>query len=234
MKKQTSANYELYVEHFADCLAEILLPHPPKDQAENAQMLAHKYAFNDADAIAKVDKIMAGTKLRMRDILEEARAYKAKELAQGYLQRARSAVTQVNELLISAGISIDTDALEEKFDYIERIDRLITIAEKPPQRQPARDPTTSGGSGRAIHHCVTIAKLSCSSSDLIRQHRSKVASSGRIRHPSAGASLSRRPIIQPAANAFGCCGQPQLVLKLDGSGRRQIFEQYGFTRGIEG
>ena len=48
------------------------------------------------------------------------------------MRREPNAVTLVDELLTNAGISIDAltiDGLCENFDHIERIDRLITIAE---------------------------------------------------------------------------------------------------------
>ena len=64
--------------------------------------------------------------------LDDARARKAKELVQEYARREPDAVTLVDELLAEAGMSMDAlmaDALAEKLDYIERIDRLTTIAE---------------------------------------------------------------------------------------------------------
>ena len=51
---------------------------------------------------------------------------------QEYVRREPDAVTLINELLTDAGVSMDTlmaDALAEKLDNIERIDRLTTIAE---------------------------------------------------------------------------------------------------------
>ena len=51
---------------------------------------------------------------------------------QEYVRREPEAVTLVHELLAEAGASIDAfmaDALAEKLEYIERIDRLATIAE---------------------------------------------------------------------------------------------------------
>jgi hypothetical protein len=61
-----------------------------------------------------------------------ARARKAQELVQDSLRRESDAVTLVHELLTSAGESMDTfmaKALAEKIGVIERIDRLITVAE---------------------------------------------------------------------------------------------------------
>ena len=89
-------------------------------------------ARNEPDAVDKVNKVLAGISVDMDNILNRARAQKAKELVQEYVRREPDAVTLVNELLTEAGVSMDTlmaDALAEKLDYIERIDRLITIAE---------------------------------------------------------------------------------------------------------
>ena len=41
-------DYDLYSEHFADDLAEILQDNLPEDQVNSAQTLAHKYARNEA------------------------------------------------------------------------------------------------------------------------------------------------------------------------------------------
>ena len=68
----------------------------------------------------------------MNTVLDDARADKAKELAQGYVRGERDAVTLVNELLTDAGMSMDsfmTKALGGGIDKIERIDRLTAIAE---------------------------------------------------------------------------------------------------------
>jgi hypothetical protein len=48
------------------------------------------------------------------------------------MRREPNAVTLVDELLSNASMSIDAltvDALGDEFDYIERIDRLTTVAE---------------------------------------------------------------------------------------------------------
>jgi hypothetical protein len=80
--------------------------------------------------------MLAGKNLNVDKVLNDARAHKAKELVQGYVRREPDAVTLVDELLTAGGKSLDTltaDALAgryaEKLDYIERIDRLATIAE---------------------------------------------------------------------------------------------------------
>ena len=125
-------DYDLYSEHFADDLAEILRDNLPEDQAEVAQTLARECAQNEPDAVDKVNKILAGIGLDMDQVLDDARARKAKELVQEYVRREPDAVKLVDELLTGAGVSMDAlmaDALAEKLDAIERIDRLTTIAE---------------------------------------------------------------------------------------------------------
>ena len=125
-------DYDLYSEDFADDLAEILQDNLPEDQVDSAQTLAHECARNEADAVDKVKKILAGIGLNMDQVLDDAKGRKAKELVQEYVRREPDAVTLVDELLTDAGVSMDglmADALAEKLDDIERIDRLISIAE---------------------------------------------------------------------------------------------------------
>ena len=89
-------------------------------------------AQNEPDAVDKVNKVLTGIGLDMDDILNRARAHKAKELAQDYVRRKPGAVKLINELLARASVSIETltaEALAQELDYIERIDRLTTIAE---------------------------------------------------------------------------------------------------------
>jgi hypothetical protein len=125
-------DYDLYSEHFADGLAEILQDNLPGDQAEDAQTLAREYAGNEPDAVHKVNKVLAGIRLDPDKILDLARAQRAAELVQEYVRREPDAVALVEELLADAGTSMDTlqaEALAEKLDDIERIDRLTAVAE---------------------------------------------------------------------------------------------------------
>jgi hypothetical protein len=129
---QLDSDYELYSAYFADYLAEILQDNLPENQTEDARTLAHKCADNEPDAVDKVTKVLDRIQLQMGNVLYDARINKTKELVQEYVRREPNAVTLVDELLTSAGMSMDTltvDALGDKFDYIERIDRLTTIAE---------------------------------------------------------------------------------------------------------
>src|SRR6185312_506116 len=119
-------------EDFADDLAEILRINLPKDQTDDAQTLARKYARNEPDAVDKVKKILTSVGLSKNQVQDYARRRKAKGLVQEYVRREPDAVTLVHELLTNAGVSMDglmADALAQKLDDIERIDRLTTIAE---------------------------------------------------------------------------------------------------------
>ena len=134
LDEQLDSDFDLYSEHFADYLAETLQDNLPEDQADSAQALAHACARNEPDADAKVNKMLAGINLTVHDLLRVARARKAKELVKAYVGREPDAVALVHELLTGAGVSMDAlvaDALakKQKLDYIERIDRLTTIAE---------------------------------------------------------------------------------------------------------
>jgi hypothetical protein len=126
-------DYDLYQEHFADELTTILQDNLAEDQAEDfAQTLAHKCARNETDAVDKVNDVLAGIGAKMDYVLHRAEAHKAKELVQQYVRREPSAVKLIHELLATASVSIETltvKALAEELDYIERIDRLATIAE---------------------------------------------------------------------------------------------------------
>jgi hypothetical protein len=123
--------YGHYQKHFEQDLAEILQDNLAKDQSEDdAHALAHKCARDEPDADDKVNQILASINLDMDDILESARARKAEELAQDYLQCKPGAIKLIDNLLAEAGLSIDTLVVRAlQFDDIERIDRLTTIAE---------------------------------------------------------------------------------------------------------
>jgi hypothetical protein len=125
-------DYDLYAEDFTEDLAEILEDNLPKDQADAAQQLANACARNDSVAVDKVNEALARIQLDMSDILYRAQVRKAKELAQKYVRREPDAVTLVDEIVADASVSIDdlmTKALAQRLDNIERIDRLISIAE---------------------------------------------------------------------------------------------------------
>jgi hypothetical protein len=130
--EQLKSNYALHEEDFKIYLAEILKINLPKDQADSAEMLAAECASNTAEGDEKLDKLLRSIGLHTSAVLDEARAQKAKELVQAYVRREPDALTLIDELLTAAGASMDSfmaDALTEKLDYIERIDRLTSIAE---------------------------------------------------------------------------------------------------------
>jgi hypothetical protein len=124
--------YDAYSDVFADCLAEILQENLSEDRAKDAQKLAHQCARNEPDAVDQVNNILDRAGLHMDHVLKCARDQKAKDLVPGYVRHEPDAVTLVEELLAGAGTSMDTlraDALAEKLDDIERIDRLTAVAE---------------------------------------------------------------------------------------------------------
>jgi hypothetical protein len=77
--------YELYSEHFAADLTEILQDNLPEDEADSAQTLACRCAQNEADAVDKVNEILSSIRgdtgfadyaLDMNRILRGAQAHK--------------------------------------------------------------------------------------------------------------------------------------------------------------
>jgi hypothetical protein len=117
-----------FVEHLAGILQDNL----PEEEADSARTLADKCAQVETGAVHKVSEVLAGIGLSVKQVLHDARADKAKELVQGYARGDREAVTLVNGLLTDAGMSLDhfmTEALHDRIDQIDSIDRLIIIAE---------------------------------------------------------------------------------------------------------
>ena len=130
--EQLESNYALHEEHFKSYLTTILQNNLPTEQAGSAGTLAAECTPNNAEANEKLDEVLGTIGLEMNTVLGDARAYKAKELVQGYVRGERDAVTLVNGLLTDAGTSMDsfmTKALGNRIDKIERIDRLTAIAE---------------------------------------------------------------------------------------------------------
>src|SRR5262249_35803581 len=134
--------YDLYSEHFAADLTKTLQDNLPEEAADSAQTLAYRCAQNETDAVDEVNEVLSSMRqnmglesyyeMDMNHILDRARAHKAAELVQEYVRGDPDAVTLVHELLSDAGVTMDTlvaDALAEKLDLIERIDRLTAIAE---------------------------------------------------------------------------------------------------------
>ena len=131
--KQSESNYDLYKEHFEEYLVGLFRERLPKNQADSAERLAAECAPNTADADNKLDKVLRSIGLARSTVLATAQAQRAKEVVQDYVRRDPDAVEMIDELLTDAGTSMDdfmVEALAEKLDYIERIDRLATLAEK--------------------------------------------------------------------------------------------------------
>jgi hypothetical protein len=129
-------NCEAYAEAFeedlAEILAEIIPESPQKSRAEEAKELAHQYACSQPDAVKRVRLRLRAAELDADQILDQAKAQKAKELAQAYARREPEAIKLVNELLASTGQTMHDlmlESLPRNLDQIERIDRLISIAE---------------------------------------------------------------------------------------------------------
>jgi hypothetical protein len=122
-----------YQKYFEYDLTQILRDNLPKDQPEGAAAaLAGACARNDPDAVAKVNALLDRIDEHMDHVLNRALARKAEDLANEYHQHEAPAVQLVNGLLAAAGTSIDYLMLREltgQLDYIERIDRLMTLAE---------------------------------------------------------------------------------------------------------
>jgi hypothetical protein len=129
-------DFEAYEENFAaalaEHLAEILPESPQKDRAEEAKELAHRCAGSEPDAISEVRRLFEADGLDVDKILEQVKIQRAEALVREYARREREAIQRVDELLASSGRTmhdLTVEALPGKLDEIERIDRLIAIAE---------------------------------------------------------------------------------------------------------
>jgi hypothetical protein len=125
-------DYDLYSEYFTHDLAQILKANFPTYDPKELQTLLRGFAQNEPGAGDKVIALLSQTRLSVEQMLDGARARKAKELVKKYAQHEPDTVTQIHELLRAAGVSMDSlvvGALGHNLDNIERVDRLITIAE---------------------------------------------------------------------------------------------------------
>jgi hypothetical protein len=129
----TNLDYDQYRKYFADGLTEILQNNLTEDLTEDgAQTLAQKCARNDPDADDKVNQILDRINLDTDSILNSAKAREAEELVHDYAQRKPGAIKLIHKLLARANLSIEAliaEELAKELDDIERIDRLIIIAE---------------------------------------------------------------------------------------------------------
>jgi hypothetical protein len=126
-------SYDQYRKKFEEALVEILGKNLEEGQTrEDARRLARLCAKNSSDAVEAVNDILTRVNLDIDEILGEAQAEQAEELAQEFLRHAPSAVKSVDKFLAEAAVSIDDLIIEElgfEIDSLERIDRLTTIAE---------------------------------------------------------------------------------------------------------
>jgi hypothetical protein len=125
-------DYEMCVEQYVDEVVEIFQDQLPEEEADSAHALAHACAREEGDAVNKLNEILDGTERNSSTVWSGARYQKAQELVQGYARQEPDAVRLIHELLADAGMTMDdfkAEALAEKLDQIERIDRLITLTE---------------------------------------------------------------------------------------------------------
>jgi hypothetical protein len=124
-------DYKHYRQRFADDLCEILQERVGL-RDDQARSLATSCALNESDAIDKVDEVLVGIGPNRNHILRCAKEFKARELTQKYRRREPATVKFIDKLFAAAGKSFDSllaKALPQELENIERIDRLITIAE---------------------------------------------------------------------------------------------------------
>jgi hypothetical protein len=122
-------DYDLYVEAFANDLAEILQKCVMKDRA---QELAQQCARLERDAVDSANLFLTAAGRRVEDIMAVAKKYTAKHLAYAHARHEPEAIKQINRVLAYSGLTLQdimAKGLTAKIEEIERIDRLITIAE---------------------------------------------------------------------------------------------------------
>lgn len=127
-------DFEQYRKEFVEDLTRICEDAAPEDQAKVvARNLAHDCARKQQDAVKKVNRILARNGMTMDSVCDKAQKRKAEELTQAFARRERHAISVVQRVLADAGLSMDDLAAKgiqgQSLDFIERIDRLISIAE---------------------------------------------------------------------------------------------------------
>jgi hypothetical protein len=128
----SNLDYDLYRERFEEELTEVLQDNLAEDHAEDPERLARDCALDEPAANDKVDDILRGINLEVGHVLRDARANRAKELVEQYMRRRPGAVALIDDLLAKAGTTIDAlivPHLKPQLEWIERVDRLTTIAE---------------------------------------------------------------------------------------------------------
>jgi hypothetical protein len=124
-------DYNHYRKYFEEYLVEILQDNLTEGQTEDdAQRLARQCAMNEPDADDRVNQILDDTVWSMDGILNSAKTRKTEDLIHEYVQRKPAAIKLVDKLLARTNSSKDALIVSElPLNDIERIDRLITIAE---------------------------------------------------------------------------------------------------------
>ena len=89
-----------------------------------------------ADAVDKVDKILARNGMTMDYLLDQAQEQKAGELAQAYVRGEPSAINLIQQASSRGRMSIDALVAEglqgQGLEYIERIDHLTNHRRESP------------------------------------------------------------------------------------------------------
>jgi hypothetical protein len=120
----------LYTDYFADDLTEVLQELLPKNRAEEARPLAEAFICNEPGTMEKVKEILEQDDRDWTVVEADARDRKVEELVQAYTRGEPDAVTLINILFEDSALNVDTfmaNALADKLDYVERIDRLIAL-----------------------------------------------------------------------------------------------------------
>ena len=122
-------DFEAYADASAKALAKALAEILAENGAEEAKDLAHRYVLSQPDAVKKVTVLLDAAGLDADRILDQAKAQRAEELVQEYARREPEATKLVKELLASSGQTMLLWGFSANLDEIERIDRMITLAE---------------------------------------------------------------------------------------------------------
>jgi hypothetical protein len=128
--KQLDDYFNVYAKQLAHRFAEMLQNVFGEKRADFARKLAYKAALQEVDAVNEAKKILGREDLN--PVVDDVRDRKAKELVQQFVRREPYATKVIDFILADTGVSMDAlmaDALVGELDNIERIDRLISIAE---------------------------------------------------------------------------------------------------------
>ena len=125
-------DYNDYSEIYKRDLTEIIYLHLSDNQANSVERLACECVQGQEEAVELVNAILDRAGMRSDGILYVAKRRAAEELTRAYFRNDPGAVTSVHEYLTKAGKSLNDlfgEALNQTLDYVERVDRLIAVAE---------------------------------------------------------------------------------------------------------